>query len=451
MSETPAATRARPVLSRRGALAAPLALTGCGLFSGDWFAEKKEAIPGKREPVLQSSDALAVDRSGSRVVLPPPVRNAAWPQAGGNPAHDMGQLAARPDLSLTWTASLGDGGGYRQKLLAQPVVAGGVVYTMDIRALVSAFDLATGRKLWDVPTRQKGDRGTNLGGGLGVADGVLYAVNGLGTVTALDVARGTERWRTAIGAPGRSPPTISTGRIFVITIEDRLIALDQGNGRRLWDYQAQNATTTLLGEPAPAFFAGIVVAGFGSGELTALRAEGGTVIWTDTLAAPTGAAGLADIASIRGNPAISGGRVFAGGMGGIVLALDLYSGRRLWQKSVAVEDSLWIAGDWVFLVTLDQVIAALRADSGRVAWAAPLPRYENPKNSSGPLTWFGPLLAGDRLVVAGTSGEALAVSPYTGEILGRQKLPAASAPVQPAIADGTLLLVAEDGRLMALR
>jgi outer membrane protein assembly factor BamB len=102
-------------------------------------------------------------------------------------------------------------------------------------------------------------------------------------------------------------------------------------------------------------------------------------------------------------------------------------------------------------VTLDQVIAALHAADGRVAWATPLPAFENPKEETGPLTWFGPILAGDRLVVAGTGRQALAVSPYTGQILGRQRLPAPAAPVQPALASGLVLLVAEDGRLIALR
>jgi len=44
------------ILSRRTAmlapLAAPLALTGCGLWD-DWFGSKKTPLPGQREPVLQ--------------------------------------------------------------------------------------------------------------------------------------------------------------------------------------------------------------------------------------------------------------------------------------------------------------------------------------------------------------------------------------------------------------
>ncbi|HJS86554.1 MAG TPA: PQQ-binding-like beta-propeller repeat protein [Acetobacteraceae bacterium] len=441
--------RSVPALSRRAALALPLGLTGCGLFSG-WFGEKKPPVPGKREPVLRAVDVLQPDPSLPRVMLPAPVANAAWLQAGGNPAHDMGHLAAPPALSVAWTADLGTGGGYRRKILTQPVVGNGVVYAMDSRADISALDLASGRVLWRTETRGKRDRSTNVGGGLGLADGVLYAVNGLEAALALDPGRGTIRWRVDIEAPGRSAPTIAAGRVFVTTLGDKLVALNASDGGRLWSYQAQSATTQMLGAAAPAFADGLVIAGFGSGELACLRAEGGSVVWSDTLAA-AGPGTLADIASIRGNPAISAGRVFAMGMGGLTAALDLHAGRRLWERAVGGEDSPWIAGDWLFVVTLDQVLAALHAADGRVAWATPLPAFENPKEETGPLTWFGPILAGDRLVVAGTGGQALAVSPYTGQILGRQRLPASAAPVQPALAGGVVLLVAEDGRLIALR
>lgn len=441
--------RSTRALSRRAALALPLGLTGCGLFGG-WFAEHKPPVPGKREPVLRAVDVLQPDSSLPRVTLPTPVANAAWLQAGGNPAHDMGHLAAPPALSVAWTADLGTGGGYRRKILTQPVVGNRVVYAMDSRADVSALDLGSGRVLWRTETRGKKDRSTNVGGGLALADGVLYAVNGLAAALALDPAHGTIRWRVDIGAPARSAPTIAGGRVFVTTLGDRLVALNPADGQRLWSYQAQSVTTQLLGAPAPAFSDGLVVAGFGSGELATLRAEGGSVVWSDTLAA-AGPGTLADIASIRGNPAISAGRVFAMGMGGLTAALDLHAGRRLWERAAGGEASPWLAGDWLFVLTLDQVLAALHAADGRVAWATPLPAFENPKDETGPLTWFGPILAGDRLIVTGTGRDALAVSPYTGQILGRQRLPSPAAPVQPALADGFVLLVANDGRLIALR
>ena len=52
-----------------------------------------------------------------------------------------------------------------------------------------------------------------------------YAVNGLADLVALDAAKGTEKWRTNTGTPGRSAPTVAEGRLFLTTIEDKLLAL----------------------------------------------------------------------------------------------------------------------------------------------------------------------------------------------------------------------------------
>ena len=441
-------------LSRRAAvalpLALPLALSGCGLWH-NWFGKIKPPIPGVRIPVLSARNALPVPANPPRVVLPPPVVNADWPQAGGNPAHDMGQLAARPALAALWQADLGAGGGYREQLTASPVVHAGTVFTMDSRAHVRAFALATGALLWRTETRGKHVRGTNVGGGIGVADGVVYAANGLGELVALDGAHGAVHWRAMLGAPARSAPTVVAGRVFVTTIDDQLHALSAAGGKSLWTYRATSATTGMLGAPAPAFSDGLVVAGFGSGEIATMRADTGVVLWTDRLIAPVVGGSLPEISSIRGMPAIADGRVVAIGMGGLAVGIDLPSGRRLWEHGVAGEDSPWVAGDWAFLLTLDQVLAAIRVADGTVAWATQLPQWRNVKDRSDPLTWYGPVLAADRLILTGTADQALAVSPYTGAIIGRQQLPGQAAAVQPVLAAGTLLLVTRDGQLVALR
>ena len=436
-------------LTRRTALLAPLALGGCGLWD-DWFGSKKTPLPGKREPIVTGNHALTVDDGVPKVVLPPPVRNAAWPQAGGNPAHFMGHLAAGERLAEAWSADMGAGGGYRRKIMAQPVVADGIVYVMDSDAVVSAFDVARGGRVWRFETRQEDDDSTNVGGGLAVDQGTLYAVNGLAELVALDAAKGTVRWRSSFGAPTRSAPTVVEGRLFVITIEDKLLALAADDGRTLWSHQAANATTSVLGRPAPAYAAGLVVAGFGSGEMAALRADSGTVAWTDTLATAVGTSSTADFAAIRGLPATDNSKVYAIGMGGLAVATDLPSGRRLWERDVAGEDSPWAAGPWLFIVSLEQKMAALNRDDGRVAWVTELPRWENPDKQRNPITWWGPLLVGDRLVVAGTNQQALAVSPYTGAILGRQDLSGAAS-LGPIVAEATVFVVTDDGRLLALR
>lgn len=437
-------------LSRRATMFAPLVLTGCGL-GDDWFGSSKPPLPGKREPVLKGQSGLTVSEGVPKVTLPPAVRNAAWPQTGGNPAHLMGHLRANESLSEAWRADIGAGGGYRRKILAQPIVADDVVYAMDSNAQVSALDLATGARRWRVDTKSDDLEGTNVGGGIGVDGGTLYAANGLGEMVALDAKSGTVLWRSEIGAPARSSPTIVEGRIFLTTIEDRLLALSAKDGHTLWSYKAPSAPTAMLGRPAPAYSRGLVVAGFGSGELAALRAETGRPAWTDGLGASRGRSRVAELLAIHGAPVIDQGRIYAIGLGGLAAAIDLPTGRRLWERQVAGLDTPAVAGDWMFLVSIEQEIVALNTTDGRVAWITPLPRWANTKERKDSLTWYGPLLVSDRLIVTGTTEQALAISPYTGEILGRQSLSSGASPVAPVVADGTVLVVTEDGRLIALR
>jgi outer membrane protein assembly factor BamB len=436
-------------IARRTALLAPLALGGCSLWD-DWFGTRKIPLVGKREPVMVGRRGLTVDDNMPKIVLPPEVRNVAWPQAGGNPAHFMGHLAAGDSLREAWSASIGRGGGYRRKIMAQPVAENGIVYVMDSDAVVSAFDIANGGQVWRFDTKQEDDDSTNVGGGLSVDQGIVYAVNGLAEVVALDAASGNVRWRNTIGAPTRSAPTVVEGRLFVTTIEDKLLALAAEDGRQLWAHQAANATTSVLGRPAPGYARGLVVAGFGSGELATLRAETGSVVWSDNLAASIRSGSLADFSAIRGLPVVSDGRVYAISMGGLMVAVDLPTGRRLWERQVSGEDSLWAAGPWLFVVSLDQKVGAVNRDDGRVAWATDLPHWENPEKQKDAVTWFGPLLVGDRLIVAGTNRQALAISPYTGEIIGGQPLSGAAS-LGPVVAGGTVFVVTDDGRLLALR
>ncbi|HYZ23637.1 MAG TPA: PQQ-binding-like beta-propeller repeat protein [Rhodopila sp.] len=447
---TDSVTARSGLLARRSVLLAPLALAGCGLFE-DWFGSRKTPLPGKREPVLAERRGLVVDQGAPKVVLPPAVRNAAWPQAGGNPAHLMGHLAASDNLHEAWKVDIGEGGGYRRVLTAQPVVLNGMVFTMDSDAMVSAFRLTDGRRLWRADSKPKDADSTNVGGGLGADGTTLYASNGLSQLVAFDTASGKEKWRRDIGVPARSAPTIADGRVFLVTITDQLLSFAATDGRPLWNFQASEPVTSMLGQPAPAYHRGLVIVGFGSGELAALRADGGTASWTDGLGASQSRVTVPDLLSIRGAPVVVNGLVYAISMGGLLVCNDVPTGRRVWERQVAGEDTPFAAGDWLFVISATQEAAALSTADGRVGWVTQLPRWEDPESRKNTLTWYGPLLVSDRLIVTGTGQDALSISPYTGEILGHLELSEAPAPFSPIVADGTVLIVTNNARLIALR
>ncbi|HEY2131455.1 MAG TPA: PQQ-binding-like beta-propeller repeat protein [Acetobacteraceae bacterium] len=438
-------------LGRRSALLLPLGLAGCGLFNGDWFGSDKPPLPGTRIAVMSEQNSLAVDKSNPlKVVLPPPTPNADWPQAGGVPSHDMGHPALGQSVAPAWSGRIGTGGGYRRKLTAQPVVSGGRVFTMDSDAVISAFDVTNGHRAWDLETRADDDRSTNIGGGLAIDGGTLYAATGRGDVLAIAPATGKITWRRNIGVPARAAPTIAEDKLFLPTLGGQLLALSVTDGKQVWNYQATSADTLVLGLPSPGYSDGLIVAGFGSGELVALRANSGAVAWSDSLASERGRNSLSDLSTIRGRPVIRNGRVYAIGLGDLMVALDLRSGRRLWERDVASYETPWIAGDWLFILDQDNILAALSTVDGAVAWATQLDKFKNMKKQQDPIRWIGPVLAGDRLIVAGTNATALAVSPYTGTILGKQTLPGAAS-LSPIVAGGTLYLLTDDATLTAFR
>jgi len=437
-------------LSRRAALLLPLAAAGCDTL-GSWFGENKESLPGTRIAIITSKRGLEPDIPAGRTVsVPPPGAPAAWPQAGANPAHVVGNPPLGARLAEAWSSDFGRGSGYRRKVTAQPGAAAGRVFTMDADAVVTAFSLKDGTRLWRLDTLSEDDDSTNVGGGIAIDGDTLYAANGLAEVLAIEAATGKVRWRKTIDSAARAAPTIADGRLYVPMLDDKLVALSAKDGTRVWGYQATSATTAVLGLPSPAYADGLLVAGFGSGDLVCLRADSGAVAWTDSLASSRGRNSLVDLSSLRGRPAIAEGRVYAIGIGGLMVGSDLRSGRRLWERDVGSEESPWVAGDWVFILSSDSQVAAVSLADGTVAWVTQLPAYEDEKEKKDPIRWVGPVLAGGTLFAFSSTGLGKQFDPLTGKERGQFEI-AGPAILAPSVADATLLLPIKSGRLQAFR
>ena len=436
-------------LTRRAAMLLPLAATGCVTLD-NWFGDTKTPLPGTRIGIGDAQRGLKVDNAaGHTVTLPPESVEATWPQSGGTPTHAPGNPAFAGALQAVWTAKIGAPSGYRRRITATPVVGGGRVFAMDSDAVVSAYDQRSGAQLWRTVTELPHTRSTNLGGGVALDGDTLYASTGLAALLALEAATGKIRWRQALDAPARAAPTVVGDRLYVPTLAEQLIAVAKADGSHEWTYQGAPAMTSVLGLPSPAFADGLLVAGFGSGDLVCLRALSGAVSWSDGLASQ-GRDPLLDFSTITGLPAIADGSVYAVGLGGLFVSLDLRTGRRLWERDVATSQSHWLAGDWLFVLTADQLLGAVNRNDASEPWVTQLPLFKKEKTKEGPLRWLGPVLAGGRLIVLGNSREALLVNPVSGAIMGRQPLPAEPI-VSPVVADRTMFMVGTDATLVALR
>ena len=102
------------------------------------------------------------------------------------------------------------------------------------------------------------------------------------------------------------------------------------------------------------------------------------------------------------------------------------------------------------MVTSDQVLICLTRGGGQIKWYQALPRFLDPEDNSGPISWSGPVLAGDRLIVVSSEGAGMTISPYTGEVVGQFEL-AAGTRISPIVVNGGLYLLLGDASLVALR
>jgi outer membrane protein assembly factor BamB len=442
-----------PLIFKRGLLPLSLllAVSGCGVT--DWFGKAEEPpLPGQRIAILAYERGLRADPEIAEVVvqLPEPYVNADWAQPGGSAAHAMYHLSLSANPRRVWSADVGEGSGDVAQILAEPVVVGDTVYTMDSRSLVSAFATDIGSRRWQVDLEDEDEDDGFFGGGIAADGDKVFVATGFARVFALDAATGETLWIHKAPSPMRGAPVVSDGRVFVVTLDNQMLVLNTETGERLWNHVGVQETAGLLGSASPAVARNTVVVPYSSGEVLALLTDDGRTVWSENLSDIRRLDPLADIAQVRGLPVIDRDLVLAISHAGRMLAVDLRQGARAWQAEIGGVQMPWAAGDFIYLVTNDGQLVCLQRRDGRIRWVTPLPRFVDEEAQEDPIRWRGPVLAGDRLIIAGSHGEVLSVSPYDGKPLGFIALGDGAA-VAPVVANNSLYLVTNGGELVALR
>ena len=108
-----------------------------------------------------------------------------------------------------------------------------------------------------------------------IYNGVMYAINGKWTF-AIDLETGRQIWRTPVVIePGvtragitRGAATIYNGRLFRVTIDNHLLALDMKTGKELWNQRFADWKEGYYATSAPIVANGVLISGMAGGEST---------------------------------------------------------------------------------------------------------------------------------------------------------------------------------------
>ncbi len=431
------------------ALPMALALAACGNGPVVLSEEEKAA----RVTVNPFSESLTPDPTlaATDITLPPAQPSGDWLQSGLNAAKMPGNLAAGADFKIDWRVSAGEGSGELKRIVAAPVAKGGRIYTIDADQRVTAFEANSGKRIWENKLKASNPKWDEyaVGGGLAIVGEKLIVASGFAYITALNLSDGKEVWLRRVETPLSSSPAILGNRAYVLSTNNEFYAIDTDTGEILWNDQALSETARVLSSPSPAVNQDILTVGYSSGELIAYIPANGRRLWTDTLTSTGRYTPLSAINDIAGKPTIQDGVVYASSHSGVLVAIDARSGTRIWSKAFGSRQGPVIGGDFLYVVGVNSVVAAINKIDGKVAWIRELPEFRD-GNKENRIVWTGPLLASDRVVVASSEGDVIALSSKNGETISDIKLGQAVY-IEPIAASGKIFVLTDQAQLVAIK
>ncbi|GAB6386709.1 outer membrane protein assembly factor BamB [Stutzerimonas marianensis] len=347
---------------------------------------------------------------------------------------ELVKFDAEVELKTEWSRSIGDGQGETYNLLT-PAVYGDEIFAADNEGLIVAMDRLTGKVNW------KKDLDVPVSGGVGAGYGLILVGTLRGEVIALDVSNGEERWRSQVGSEVLSAPAVNGDVVAVQTQDDRVLALEIDTGTQRWSYESSPAVLTLRGTSAPLLTNQLVVAGLSTGKVVALDTRGGLPVWEQRIAIPQGRSELERVVDIDGGLLLSGGTLYVASFQGRAAALELESGRILWQRDASTSAGVALGYGSVYVSQADGTVLGIDERSTTVLWSNDsLAR----RGLSGPEVFSSYVTVGDK------EGYLHLLSQVDGRFVARTRIDSDGLRVSPVAEGDWLYVFGNGGKLVAL-
>ena len=353
----------------------------------------------------------------------------------GNEPAKLQSYVPGVSIKKLWSAGIGSGQGKGYYYLT-PAIDGTAIYAVGNDGTVVALDRRTGRKRWrrnhDMP----------FSGGVGFGAGLVLLGTADGTVVALDPADGAQRWVAEVNSEVLSPPQANDDTVVVQTYDGRLLGLDAADGSERWAFESILPVLTLRGTSQPLIVDRLVIGGFGNGRVLALDINTGAVRWEARVAIAQGRSEIERIVDIDGAMSVVGSTLYVVSYQGRLAAIDLASGRKLWQEDASSFVGVDEGFNNVYVAQADGTVTAFLRNGQGVRWQQPALAY---RHLSSPKTIRGHVAVGD------LDGYVHLLSQVDGSIAGRVKVDGDGVRADMLAEDDVLYVFGNSGTLAALR
>ena len=350
------------------------------------------------------------------------------------PPADLPDFEAELTLRKEWSRSIGDGQGDLFNRLT-PAVDGERIFAADADGRVQAMDRLTGKVLWKKKLKLP------VSGGVGAGHGLVLVGTLKGEVIALDAESGEQRWQAKATSEVLSAPATNGDVVVVQTQDDRLIGLDAATGAQRWIHESSPAVLTLRGTGAPLLTNDLAIAGLSNGKVIAVDARRGLPVWEQRVAVPQGRSELERIIDIDGGLLLSGSTVYVVSYQGRLAALDLNSGRVLWQREASSSVGVAQGFGSVYISLANGTVEGIDERSTTALWSNDqLAR----RQLSAPEVFSSYVALGDY------EGYLHLVSQVDGRFVARTRVDSDGLRARPIAVGGWLYVYGDGGKLMAL-
>ncbi|MEO6926788.1 MAG: outer membrane protein assembly factor BamB [Rhodanobacter sp.] len=358
----------------------------------------------------------------------------------------------KPTVQVTrlWRTSVGDGAA-ESGVRLRPTVVDGVLYADSTDGKLAAIDATSGKTLWSKSSKTHGwfgwgdkKRKDAMYAGGPAVTGDLLAVGTLdGHVYGVNAKDGSPRWEAELDTQVLASPVIVGDLVVVRGGDGRIYALDAATGKRRWIYDQGSVPLLSVRGNGPLLVAnGVVFFGSDDGLLVALRLDNGTKLWEQRLASGEGRSDIERLDDADGGVTLDGSTLYAAAYHGNLTAVDGPSGRPLWAHPFSTYTSLALKDNSIFGVDDHSQMWAFDKSSGTDIW----------KNSSLKYRWLtGPAVQGSYVVVGDMEGYVHWLQTGDGALAARERLSKKAIRAQPLVVGDTVYVEDVKGHIGAYR
>lgn len=337
------------------------------------------------------------------------------------------------EIIQLWSKDTGKG-STKQYLKLTPSHIQGKVFVADIRGNLAAIDAISGKRLWD------SDADMNITGGPGSSETLTMIGSDNGDVLAYASESGEFLWQAKVSSEVLAAPQEAYGVVVARTIDGKIFGLDANDGRRLWVYDRTVPALTLRGTSNPVITGDVVIAGFDGGRISAIELYTGKLIWETSVSLASGRSQLERMVDIDSDPVIIGNDIYVATFQGRLASVALEDGRITWTRDISSYAGLTADENNIYITDDQSYVWALERSTGNSVW-----KQENlfARRATAPAT------IGDLVAVGDLEGYIHWMDKSNGHFVARTRVSKGPILAPPVAVEDIVYAYSSDGTLSA--